>query len=108
MDMLFSFFDSIRLQDAVDILLLSYILFRLYVLFRETHVFRVIAGLVILWIFQRIAEFFGLILTSWALQGIMAVAALIIIIVFRNEIRSVLQAKNLKAILNLINTQFYF
>jgi len=41
----------------------------------------------------------GLILTSLVLQGIMAVAALIIIIVFRNEIRSVLQARNLKAIL---------
>ena len=99
MDMLFSSLATMHLQDIVDILLLSYILFRLYVLFRGTYVFRVIAGLVILWFFQRIAVFLGLILTSWALQGIMAVAALIIIIVFRNEIRSVLQAKNLKAIL---------
>ncbi len=99
MDMLLSFLATIHWQDVADILLLSYILFRLYVLFRGTHVFRVIAGLVILWFFQRIAVFLGLILTSWALQGITAVATLIIIIVFRNEIRSVLQAKNLKAIL---------
>lgn len=99
MDMLLSFLATIHWQDVVDILLLSYILFRLYVLFRGTHVFRVIAGLVILWFFQRIAVFLGLILTSWALQGITAVATLIIIIVFRNEIRSVLQAKNLKTIL---------
>lgn len=99
MDMLLSSFATMHLQDIVDILLLSYILFRLYVLFRGTYVFRVIAGLVILWFFQRIAVFLGLILTSWALQGITAVATLIIIIVFRNEIRSVLQAKNLKAIL---------
>jgi len=97
--MLLSSFATMRLQDIVDILLLSYILFRLYVLFRGTYVFRVIAGLVILWFFQRTAVFLGLILTSWALQGITAVATLIIIIVFRNEIRSVLQAKNLKAIL---------
>ena len=91
--MLMSFFASIRWQDIIDILLNSYILFRLYVLFRETYVFRVLTGLALLWIFQRIAVFFGLILTSWVLQGITAVAALIIIIVFRNEIRSVLQAK---------------
>jgi len=97
--MFMSFFASIRWQDIIDILLNSYILFRLYVLFRETYVFRVLTGLALLWIFQRIAVFFGLILTSWVLQGITAVAALIIIIVFRNEIRSVLQAKNLKAIL---------
>jgi uncharacterized protein (TIGR00159 family) len=97
--MFMSFFETIRWQDIVDVLLNSYILFRLYVLFRETYVFRVLTGLALLWIFQRIAVFFGLILTSWVLQGITALAALIIIIVFRNELRSVLQAKNLKAIL---------
>ena len=94
-----SFFSSIRWQDAVDIILNSYILFRLYILFRGTNVLRVITGIAILWFFQRIAFSLGLIVTSWAMQGIAAVAALIIIIVFRNEIRSVLQAKNLKAIL---------
>jgi diadenylate cyclase len=93
------FIQFIRWQDVVDILLNSYILFRLYVLFRGTYVFRVITGIAFLWIFQRISAYFGLILTSWVMQGITAVLALIIIIVFRNEIRSVLQAKNLKAIL---------
>ncbi len=97
--MLSSFLSSIRWQDAVDIILNSYILFRLYILFRGTNVFRVITGIIILWFFQRIAFSLGLIVTSWVMQGITAVAALIIIIVFRNEIRSVLQAKNLRAIL---------
>lgn len=93
------FLEFIRWQDVIDILLNSYILFRLYVLFRETYVFRVLTGIAFLWIFQRIAVFFGLILTSWVMQGITAAVALIIIIVFRNEIRSVLQAKNLRLIL---------
>jgi diadenylate cyclase len=94
-----SFLAHFRWQDLIDILLNSYILFRLYVLFRGTYVFRVLTGIAFLWIFQRIAVFFGLILTSWAMQGFTAVAALIIIIIFRNEISNVLQAKNLKAIL---------
>jgi diadenylate cyclase len=99
MDVLSSFFASVRWQDGVDILLNSFILFRLYVLFRGTHVMRVVAGIALLWVFQRVAVFLGLIVTSWVMQGIIAGAALIIIIVFRNEIRSVLQARNLKAIL---------
>jgi uncharacterized protein (TIGR00159 family) len=90
---------NLRWQDMVDILLNSYILFRLYALFRGTNVIRVIAGIALLWIFQRLAVALGLIVTSWAMQGIIAGAALIIIIVFRNEIRNVLQAKNLRAIL---------
>ena len=90
---------SLRWQDILDIALNSYILFRIYVLFRGTTTFRVLIGLALLWFTQRVAAFLGLIVTSWAIQGIMAVAALIIIIVLRNEIRSVLQAKNLKTIL---------
>ncbi len=92
------FLASIRWQDIVDIILVSYILFRLYILFKGTYVFRVLIGIALLVFFQRIAVFLGLIVTSWAIQGITAVAAFIIIVVFRNEIRNVLQAKKLRAI----------
>jgi DNA integrity scanning protein DisA with diadenylate cyclase activity len=68
------------------------------VLFRGTNVFRVLIGMTVLWFLQRIAISIGLIVTSWVVQGIVAVGAIIIIVVFRNEIRRVLQAKNLKSI----------
>ncbi len=87
-----------RWQDLLDILLMSYILFRLYVLFKGTNVFRVLIGIAVLWFFQKIAFYMGLIVTSWAVQGFTAVAAIIIIVIFRNEIRTVLQAKNIRAL----------
>ncbi len=90
---------SFRWQDAVDIILNSYLLFRFYIIFRGTIVLRGLIGIAFLWFFQSLAVYFGMILTSWAIQGIMAVAALILIVVFRNEIRSVIQAKDLKSIL---------
>ncbi len=99
MNHFFTFITTIRWQDAVDIILNSYIVFRLYVLFRGTIVFRVLIAIAVLWFFQRSAVSLGLIVTSWAIQGITAAAALLIIVVFRNEIRSVLQTKNLKTIL---------
>jgi uncharacterized protein (TIGR00159 family) len=99
MEKLIHFLQSFRWQDVVDIGLNSYILFRFYVLFRGTYVFRVLIGLTMLWFFQQVAVYMGLIVTSWVVQGIVAVAALIIVVVFRNEIRNVLQAKNLKTIL---------
>jgi diadenylate cyclase len=99
MDKVLLFLLSIRWQDIIDVTLNSYILFRLYVLFRGTTTLRVLIVIAFLWFFQRIAAYLGLIITSWAVQGVTAVAALIIIVIFRNEIRSVLQAKNLKAIL---------
>src|SRR4030066_420550 len=94
-----SFLSSIRWQDVVDIIINSYILFRVYVLFQGTNAFRVLVGITSLWILQELAASIGLILTSWAIRGITAAAAIIIIVVFRNEIRSALQVRNLKAFL---------
>jgi len=92
------FFSSIRWQDVLDITLNGYILFRLYVLFRGTNAFRVLMGIALLWFLQRISSSLELVVTSWLVQGILAVATLIIIVVFRNEIRAVLQARNLRSI----------
>ena len=90
---------SLSWTDLIDIVFISYVLFRLYVLFRATPVLRVLIGIAILWFFQRMAVWLNLVVTSWAIQGIIAAAALIVIVVFRNELRSVLQAKNLRALL---------
>ena len=99
MENILLFLSTIRWQDIVDISVNSYILFRFYVLFRGTNVFQVLVGMTVLWFLQRIAISLGLIVTSWVVQGIVAVGAIIIIVVFRNEIRRVLRAKNLKSIL---------
>jgi diadenylate cyclase len=99
MNSLYIFFSSLRWQDILDICINSYILFRLYALFRGTATFRVLVGLAFLWFFQRLSLSLGLIVTSWAIQGITAAAAIIIIVIFRNEIRTVFQTKNMRAIL---------
>jgi uncharacterized protein (TIGR00159 family) len=89
---------SLRWQDIIDISLVSYILFRFYILFRGTNAFRVLIGMTILWFFQQIAVSMGLIVTSWVVQGVVTLGAFIIIVIFRNEIRTVLLARNLKFI----------
>lgn len=96
---IFSLLATIRWQDYVDIIINSYILFRVYVLFEGTNAFRVLVGITSLWIMQEAAASLGLILTSWAVRGITTAAAIIIVVVFRNEIRAALQARNLKAFL---------
>ncbi|MEW6669218.1 MAG: diadenylate cyclase [Thermodesulfobacteriota bacterium] len=98
MDRILFFLSAMRWQDMADIILNSYLLFRLYVLFRGTNAIRVIVGMAFLWFVQQVSVSLGLILTSWVSQGIIAVGALILIVVFRKEIRSILQGKNLRAI----------
>ncbi len=99
MELIPSIYSSMRWQDVLDICINSYILFRFYVLFRGTNVLRVLFALACIWFAQKIAVSMGLIVTSWISQGIIAAAALIVIVIFRNEIRAVLQTKNIKTIL---------
>lgn len=99
MEQFISLFSGFRWQDALDIFLNTYILFRLYVLFRGTNILRVLLAVCVLWAVIRAAVPLGLIITNWAMQGVVTVAALIIIIVFRNEISSVLQTRDLKSFL---------
>ena len=89
MDAIQLFFSSLRWQDILDICISSYILLRLYALFRGTAAFRVMVGLAFLWLFQGLALKLGLIVLSYAIQGITAAAAIIIVVIFRNEIRTV-------------------
>lgn len=93
------FFASIRWQDVLDIVLNSYVFFRFYVLFRGTNVLRVLFGLACIWFAQKLAVSIGLIVSSWISQEITAAAALIVVVIFRNEIRGVLQTKNIRGIL---------
>ncbi len=94
-----TFMASLRWQDFLDIGLNVFILFRLYVLFRGSRLIHIMPMVMVLWILKGVALSAGLVVTSWAIQGIIAAAALILIIVFRDEIASVFQARNLKTLL---------
>ncbi len=81
-------------KNFLDILVISFILHRLFLLMRGTVAFQVSIGLVFLWLFQEAANAAGLVLTSWFFRGIGAVAVLVLVVVFRNELRDILVHTN--------------
>jgi len=95
----------IRWQDVLDILLNSYILFRLYIILRGTRLFLVVVFIFVLLIVQQIVSISSMILTHTVLQGIAALTAIGVLIVFRYEIRSLFQAKGIKDILWHVSTK---
>jgi uncharacterized protein (TIGR00159 family) len=98
MDSIYLFFTSLRWQDILDICISSYILFRLYALFRGTAAFNVMVGLAFLWLFQGLSTKLGFIVLSSAGQNVTAAATIIIVVIFRNEIRAVFKTRNIRAI----------
>jgi len=89
----------IRWQDVIDILLNSYILFRLYIVLRGTRLFVVVVFIFLLLVVQQIVAVSSMILTHTVLQGIAALTAIGVLIVFRYEIRSMFQTNGIKDIL---------
>ncbi len=95
MNELLNFLNSLRWQDYVDIFLNSYILFRLYVLFKGSRIIRIVPAVAILWLLKITALSLGLVVTTWAIQGVIAAAAITLVIVFRDEIASVFHSRNI-------------
>ncbi|HYA03035.1 MAG TPA: diadenylate cyclase, partial [Syntrophobacteria bacterium] len=81
-------------QDVLDILVISILIHRLFLLFRGTSVLQIMVGLLFLWVLHGIAQAAGLVLTSWFLEGFGAIAVLVLVVVFRNEIREALIQTN--------------
>lgn len=79
-----------RIQDLLDILIMSILLYQLYSWFRKSRAMQVLAGLGIITAIYFITRQTGLHMTSWVLQQAGTVVIVIIIVVFQNEIRQTL------------------
>jgi len=82
---------SMRWQDVVDIFLITYILYRLYVWIQGTRALRILIALAALGLLYLLARWSGLFITSWILQYLWAVILVIMVVVFQSEIRQVLE-----------------
>ena len=96
---------TLRWQDLVDILLNSYVLFRLYILLRGTRLFGFAVFIALLLVFQRAVSYHGMIITNTVLQYFTALVAIGVLIVFRYEIRRIFQSKSLKDLLWRVDTK---
>jgi diadenylate cyclase len=78
---------GLRWQDAVDVSLLTLLFSWFYRLLRRTVAIQVASGIVVLLVGSWIANHLGLILTSYLLSAVSAVATIVIVVVFQHEIR---------------------
>jgi diadenylate cyclase len=84
-------FSTMLWQDVVDILLITFILYRLYVWLQGTRALRILIALAALGIVYLLARWSGLFMTTWMLQYLWAVILVIMVVVFQSEIRQVLE-----------------
>ena len=89
-DWLNQYIAIIRWQDIVDILIVSYIIYRVILLIRGTRAVQMAAGLAVIIVVYFAARELELYTLHWLLGTILSSLFLLIIIVFQDDIRRVL------------------
>ncbi len=87
---LYSYLDLIRWQDILDILIVTYLLYRLLLLIRGTRAVQMAAGLGMLVLIYFLAGQFQLLTLHWVLGTFLSSIFLLVIIIFQDDIRRAL------------------
>lgn len=81
---------EIRVWDILDILLVAFILYRVFLLIKGTRAVQMVVGLVLLLIILLFSRWANLYTMSWLVQGFMAQIIIVILVLFQPELRRAL------------------
>jgi len=87
---LFEIFTQLRWQDALDIGIIAFVLYRLIHMIRGTRAMQMIIGLVVILLAYVSSQMFGLYTLNWVLDNFLGSIILVIIVIFQSDIRRAL------------------
>jgi diadenylate cyclase len=87
---MWSAFRAFRITDAIDIILVAVVLYRVFVMFKETRAVQMLLGLGGLMVASFVARRFDLFSASWLLDNFWSFWVLALIVVFQPELRRAL------------------
>ena len=97
---------TFQIKDAIDILIVTLILYYLFRLFRQSRAGQLVKGIVILLVALVISEIANLSMVNYILKSIFQFAVIIFVVVFQPELRLGLErlGRSNKTLKNLVNT----
>lgn len=84
-------FSTIELKDLIDILVISFAIYKLIQLVKETRAEQLLKGFIAILIFSRISAALNLYTVSWVINNLLTVGMVLIIVVFQPELRRVFE-----------------
>lgn len=84
------FLDGTHLKDVLDIVVVAFLFYRLYLVIRGTRATEMFVGLGILWAFSQVATSLGLLLLNKIIVSLQTVWLIAFIILFQPELRGAL------------------
>ncbi len=84
------FFAALRIQDAIDILLIAYVIYRIIDLIRGTRAVQMLIGLGVVFVAFLSSQYFELYTLNWILDNFLSSILLVIVVIFQDDIRRAL------------------
>jgi len=88
---LWSIFSRPSIADALDVLIVAFLVYKLLTLTRDTRASQVIKGIVVLLLFYWVSDQLGLRAVTWILQLVIASGPVVIVVLFQAEVRRALE-----------------
>lgn len=82
---------SVTILDIIDIVVVAYFLYRLYLMLKNTHAATLFKGLMVLALFMIICRWMNLHVISWLLEKSMTIIMVALPVVFQPELRRALE-----------------
>lgn len=88
---LIELFRNIGIKDIVDMAIVAFVFYKLFMLIRETRAEQLIKGILVLLIATQISEWLQLHVINWILRNTIQVGVIALLIVFQPELRRALE-----------------
>lgn len=87
----FKIFKNITFLDVLDMIIVSYIIYRAILMFKQTRAMALVKGILALLVVTVIAGFLQITTLSWLLNSLWTIGIIAIVILFQPEIRKALE-----------------
>lgn len=91
LDIVINSVKNISISSVMDILVVSYIFYKAYMLIKETRAEQLLKGIIFIILLIPVSTFFNLTMLSWILTKTLTIGLLSFIIIFQPEIRRALE-----------------
>lgn len=86
----FDVFSKIRWQDFIDILILSFIIYRIFLMLRGTRTIQIMSGLLLVAFFFYLVNILDLFGSTWVLRNLFESIMIVFIVLFQSDIKKAL------------------
>jgi len=90
-DLLLSLRQTIRVWDIVDILIITYLIYRILTFMRKTNASSVIKGIIFVLVIAGVSNFFNLYVITYILNQTLQMGVLVLVVLFQPELRKLFE-----------------